>query len=506
MKALRSVLLLASLLLVLVGSPVEADDPPPDFLREELPLDSPVENNEMSGMTAGESRGEEVVKAPFDLDELVGESVTTSVPQSSRFGVATHTDFESDPVVALCAYDQYLVVYERAGEIYGQFVSSKGALVGSAFRISSGDTYADGDPDVACEWIYNRFIVVWTHDFGGSGDYDIYAQAVYGGYQSSGGQTQGGVLSVAGTNNDEVNPAIACNHDDANCLVTFEDSSANNGDIFFQRLSVGSAGISKLGDKFAVSNYSRAEHNPDVAWGGAGNNYVVIWQYFADAATDYYQVVYAVIYDTEQGLGAEERRYSGGRYTLINSGDGMAHNQTLPSIAYNRRSQRYLIAFQYDYYGTGGDYDIAARRLWTSASGPYVDSSPFYVVGSTYDELTPAVAYSGGPENLPGAGANQFLVAYVREGGGALYARAVKGMWDTGGVQTDDNAWKLADAFVTFGSYVDEPEVAGSVNNGRYMIVWQDHRGGFVHYEDIYGRMAAPYGLYLPCVLRNRGS
>jgi hypothetical protein len=42
---------------------------------------------------------------------------------------------EQDPAVALCTYDQYLVIYEQDGNIYGQRLTNTGALLGGAFVI-----------------------------------------------------------------------------------------------------------------------------------------------------------------------------------------------------------------------------------------------------------------------------------------------------------------------------------------------------------------------------------
>ena len=90
----------------------------------------------------------------------------------SKIDVAVTANDESNPAVAYCASSQYLVVYELEGGIYGQRLEEDGTLLGSAFVIFAG--YAS-DPDVACNWNRDRFIVLWGYDFyGGARTVDVH--------------------------------------------------------------------------------------------------------------------------------------------------------------------------------------------------------------------------------------------------------------------------------------------------------------------------------------------
>ena len=150
----------------------------------------------------------------FDLKEVVSRSMATISPQGDIIDVATDSDEDEwYPAVALCAFDQYLVVYENEtdDEIYGQRLDSDGDLLGGAFQIT-GDAFREARPDVACEWAYNRFIVVWEHDSANSGDFDVRVQGVYGSHQTSGSQLYGTWHAVSeDAPEDELDPAIACN-------------------------------------------------------------------------------------------------------------------------------------------------------------------------------------------------------------------------------------------------------------------------------------------------------
>jgi len=422
-------------------------------------------------------------------------------PVSAIINVATSASLEKDPAVALCASDQYLAVYVLDGSIYGQRLTSRGSLLGNPFVIYNKTTsgYAT-QPDVACEWIYDRFVVTWAIDYNNQGaDYDVRARGVHGAHQSSGSQLHGAELRVSeDAPISERNPAIACNIDDHTCLTVFEYSGSGSGDIYGQRIAVGSAGISLDGDRFNVNQSSAQEYNPDVTWGGDQNNFLVVWQYLHTTPSNHYRVLFCHVYDTERGTGSDERQHVG---TFLVAAADYTRHQTVPSVAYNRYTQRYLVVFQYDYYGNGADYDVYARRV--SGTGQTVQGDPFSVAGSSSDETGPVVAFSGGTPNLPGSGADQFLVAYLYGEGNDLYARSVKGSYASSGSQLDGGALRLYTRAATFGSYLDAPDVTGSVNNGHYMVLWQNHFQALVPDDNVFGCLVAPYAVYVPLVIRN---
>ena len=432
----------------------------------------------------------------FDLNDAVGQSIASVDPWGERIDVAVTGDDETDPAVALCAYDQYLVTYALEGEIYGQRLTSGGDLLGSPFLISS-DSYEDTQPDVACEWASNRFVVVWRHNFGDSGDYDIYARGVHGGHQTSGSQLYGSQLTVSGDGVDEESPAIACNINEHTCLVAFDYSGTGSGDIYAQRVSVGGSDIGKDGDRFTISTYAAEEHSPDVTWGGHDDDYLVVWQYLYNDPADHYKIVTAYVWDTNQ---AGDQIETDG--TLLIGPGPYDHDQTVPAAAYNRDVRQYLVTWQYDYYGDGSDYDVYALRL-TPGGGSV--GSAFTVAGTSDDEMSPAVAFSGGPEDLPGMGADQFLVTYVHAGNTAteVRGRPIKGTHDTGGYQLEGDSIQIRTTGSGFNYGIFRPDVTGSVNNGHYLTVWEDMIGGFAGYDyDVLGQiLSSGASVYLPLIL-----
>jgi len=325
---------------------------------------------------------------------------------------------------------------------------------------------------------------------------------VSGGHQTSGSQLYGSQITVSGDGVNEESPAIACNGDDHTCLVAFDYSGTGSGDIYAQRVSVGGSDISKDGDRFIVSEFGATEHNPAVARGGHDSNYLVAWQYLHDDPSSHYRIVVSHVYDTEQGTGAEERQHGGA--WLINPDEGSNRHQSVPAVAYSRDDQTYLVAFQYDYNGDGSDYDIRARRY--AGTGSSTASGLIYVASSFDNESSPAVAYSGGPEIWTGGfGADQFFVTYVREEANAraLYGQAIKGSEGGGGSQLELDRQLLHSTFKALGWGIMSPDATGSINNGRYMVVWQYNTGGTVWDEDILGQLVAPYATHLPLILRD---
>lgn len=485
------VLLLGFCLIFLSGLPVQAQSPPA----------TPAPLKESSADSNDESTPD---KYSIELQASPDLSAASVVPIGSTINVAVNNNYdETNPAVALCAYDQYLVVYEYNGNIYGQRLTSVGAVVGSAFVIFDG-SYSAFEPDVSCDWTYNRFIVVWTYDYYGDGtDYDIRSQGVYGGHQTSGSQLSGSMLSVAveGGGVDEQDPAIACNGDDWTCLVVYRRSGTSD-DIYARRVSVGASGISSPYASFPLGNDPAVtETSPAVAWGGADNNFLVVWSVWYDATAptaDHYRVVFRHVHDTHQA----GDQFQHGPIWLISPGS-RDRNQTIPVVAYNRNTRQYLVLFQYDYNGNGSDYDIVALRI--AGTGAAYIGSNFPVASSVSHETSSTVAFSGGPENLPGFGGNQFLVSYLYSSGStseSLYVQGIKGAYDTGGDQRDGAA-QVISTIVGSGWYFQLPDVTGSVNNGRYLLVWQSHTGGWNPDDNIFGRLIAPHGVYLPLILRN---
>jgi hypothetical protein len=90
---------------------------------------------------------------------------------------------------AALAFDgtNYLVVWNDAVSIYGQFISKSGTLVGSNFVIDQGSSYA-GSP-IAIAYDGSRFVVAF-HEFAGTGSiYGIIQWTLFARFVSTSGST-----------------------------------------------------------------------------------------------------------------------------------------------------------------------------------------------------------------------------------------------------------------------------------------------------------------------------
>jgi hypothetical protein len=113
------------------------------------------------------------------------------------------------PAVAYASTsDRYLVVWAETWhpipityDIYGQVITSAGALEGSRFSISTNTAILE-EPDVAYNRHANRYLVVWQNRNGAL--CDIYAQQVHGG----GGLFQS-PITIAYFTAPSTNPSVA---------------------------------------------------------------------------------------------------------------------------------------------------------------------------------------------------------------------------------------------------------------------------------------------------------
>ena len=420
-------------------------------------------------------------------------SVRSSVVESTVVDIAVDPDFDaSDPAVALCAGDQYLVVFEYGSEIYAQYLDSAGKRLGIPFVVST-DVYTESNPAVACDWNRNLFVVVWQHDDVNSGDMDIQAQVILGTRPASRETNVAAILTVADSLIDETNPAIACNSDASSCLVVFERAE-NSGDVYGQRVVFSGSTFLRQGDWFAIGSFTAAERNPVVAWATFDDDYLVSWEY---QNASVWRIVTAYVWDTWQG-GSQIQTG-----TTFLTGPELPYDQLNPAAAYNGRSHRFLLVFQHAFFGQATDYDIYGLRLLPGGGS----QGDLIAIDFSQDlNEQPAVAYGSGPYYLPGGrGADQFLVTYVTEtlSGRWIQAHPVYGTHQVGSQLLSSTPMTLYQT--TAGPNFDllNPDVVGSLNNGRYFAVWESMTGGFAGTDyDVRGRLIAPYGVFLPSIIR----
>lgn len=158
-----------------------------------------------------------------------------------EFQLSSSDLLDTRPAIAYCpGRDRFLVAWTRGPEydadqgisdIYGQFVEGNGSVpLGANFAIAA-QAKNQFKPDVACDPVHDRFLVVWEDQRAASARDDVYGQLI-----SSDGAAVGGNFRVAGTNNVERRPVVTANTKDGTYLVAWESVVDNRVRVFSQTL------------------------------------------------------------------------------------------------------------------------------------------------------------------------------------------------------------------------------------------------------------------------------
>ena len=429
-------------------------------------------------------------------------------PSNNSFPIVNTSSDENDPAVAAEYYgdNQYLVVYERSGDIYGQRMYADGTKKGSAFTIlhSLGCIYSE--PDVSNALNYGHFIVVAQYECTSSKG--IVVQAVNS-YTFSNPDLLGSVLTVASsTTSSYHNPAIACTFSiPGTCLIVYTVNVSGNKNIQAWRITDNSlAAPTLLGSVIDLATGPGADEWPDVAWGGPDNSFLVAWSYYYDMGTpstsdDRYALEFNHFYDTDQGGGSETYH---GNYFMFDTEEIEKH-QIYPTVAYNPydSSLPYAVAFQYDYNKDGSDYDIRLQAIAGSAAS----IGYTYGVGiasSGYQETEPVIAYATGEDDEDNGNPDRYLVSFTYTdadtySNGAIFARQMSGEYphSPAGLQ------QLIDYSPILSVEYSSSHVIAMPHTHRFMIVWEK---GIVSIADtdwnLYGSLYSAYGSFLPMLIK----
>ena len=297
---------------------------------------------------------------------------------------------------------QYLVVWSdgrdfdtRREDIYGQRVSVAGSLVGGNFRITgAGGTAGDGHPDVAWNSTANEYFVVWdddrNHTSRGS---DIYGQRVAANGSLLGGNRR---LTGAGAVANDYSPAVAWNGSTNQYLVAWTDyrkEATRDADVYGRLVS---ATGTRVGGDFRVSGLSATAYDgePDVAWNGTANQFLVVWADARNRATVGADIYGRLLSASGARLNADFRVGGASRPWSADAA---------PAVAWNRTANQYLVAWEDPRNSDTRALDIYAQRL--SVAGALLSSS-FRVCDdlSTSLDRAPAVAWN--------RTANEYLVVW----------------------------------------------------------------------------------------------
>lgn len=260
-------------------------------------------------------------------------------------------------------------------------------------------------------------------------------------------------------------PTVAYNALDGEYLAVWQGLT-HTGEwyILAQRLTTEGT---PLGTACVVSSISDivADVSPlaDVAYNVTADEYFVVWH---DCRTGAEVLAY--------GQRVASDGVPIGDTLVIESGTA---DQGWPRVAANTASGEYLVI--YNEYRAMTKWDVRGKRL--DSQGQAIGDA-FDIVAGEEEETFPALAYHGGRD--------EFLVIWED-------ARDYSPMTarDLYGQRLSAAGIPIADDFPVSDARADQlyPDVAYSTASRKYLVVWQDHRGGRGE-TDIWARTLSPLG------------
>ena len=164
----------------------------------------------------------------------------------------------------------FLVAWERNGNIIGARVSAAGRVLDSPAFVISAASGAQGDPAVASNG--SGSLVVWQD--GRAGNNDVFAARV----SSAGDVVDPGGVAVSTAGNAETRPAVT--FDGQNYFAVWEDARSGASDIRGSRISPSNTVLNPNG--IVVAAAANAQAFPDVTSNGTAS--LVVWHDFRTGA------------------------------------------------------------------------------------------------------------------------------------------------------------------------------------------------------------------------------
>jgi hypothetical protein len=212
--------------------------------------------------------------------------------------------------------------------------------------------------------------------------------------------------------------------------------------------STGMLAAGTLGGNIGIATAPGAQQQPSLAYSQDSDRYLAVWQDYRNGAPSriYGQFI------------AGNGTFIGGNFLLSDISNATA-NQFLPSVAYNKASQEFLVVWadERDMAITGAN--ICGRRL--SATGAF-RSTDFAISSAPRDQLQPRVDCN--PQ------ANECLVVWTDKRTFETSATDIWGQRVAGDGSLLGQDFKIAGA----PGYQWRPVVASGDSPSRFLVVWYD--------------------------------
>lgn len=347
-----------------------------------------------------------------------------------------------EPALAYNAeLNQYLIVWYKSGYTYagydvaGQIVNADGSPAGPHLTICE-DPEIQWRPRVAYNATLHQYLVVWAdwRNMAGTGA-DIYGQRV----GSDGTLAEQGDFLIAGTADEESQPAVAYSSGSFQFLVLWQAWTGHSYEVRGQRLAW--PGL-PVGTTISLDASTGRQEAPAVAYNSRYHEYMVVWADERDGNDTIN--VYAQRYDRDGApLGENVRLYME---------EGIPYEQ--PTVTYNSFANNYLVA-------------------WDKGT------SKWCLVSTQGTPGMCGVAYGGQPAVGSNPTGNSYLLVF------SDYLFGIEGM----GIGADGTIAAPLFGISNAMQRDEHPTVAYNPTANNYLVVWENHTG--VDDWDIHARRVA---------------
>jgi hypothetical protein len=308
-----------------------------------------------------------------------------------------------------------------------------------------GDEEVDAvSPAVAYNTIWEEYLVVWYNDRLGNDD-------VYGQLVSRHGALIGGHRAIAAIGAERRYPDVIYNPNWNEYLVVWEHFDPGTGYFSIRGTRVASDGTATGGEIIISEPGPRLAFKPKVAHSFTSGYYLVVWQN---------HTVANIADDIHGQWVSNTGALSGGNFTIAQGTWQTSYE--LPDLAYNRRSNEFLVAWQQRDSGSGR-YDVYARIVRPDGT---MAPSAIEIDQSGTDCLKPAVGA------IPTAtAAGQYLVVWENQFQPSDHDILARIVWGNGS--------PAAGVYYVSASIDQQiqPAVAGNERSKTYLISWTEDLG-----------------------------
>lgn len=353
-----------------------------------------------------------------------------------------------EPAVAYNSiWDEFLVVWmnDRPGndDIYAQYVSPSGMLVGGSRAYAAGQDAERRYPDVAYNPNFNEYLIVWEHEDHMTGYFSIRGQRIDLNGDKVGSEFV--INQTGGALDNGFLPKVAHSFTSGKYLVVWENYTVGNLRTDIKGQLVNNDG-SLDGSTFDIATGAGvySHYDPDLAYNRRTNEFLVTWER-TDTNVQITDILARVV-RPDQTMPAE---FAIAYYTASTSNPAVA---AIPTASANGR---YLVVFELEY--APGDYDIMGRVVYGDGN---LSPNNFYIADSSQSETKPAVA---GSET-----GNQFLVNWTQPTAPPIVVNHIAGR----NVSADGDL--LNDPQIFGGLGADNAAVAASGEFSDFLTVLDD--------------------------------